>query len=1142
MADILKSIKEELPKAISDAVFEGANIVLYTSDKEFFRSGESDVKAVVDKVKKRIALRADKSILASESDTEKTIRALVPEDAEITNIIFDVQRSTVIIEAKKPGMVIGKQGSILSDIKKSTFWIPTVQRSPIIPSKITEKIRSVLYANNTYRRKFLNDIGKKIYTDWNPEKKDIWARVTYLGGGRQVGRSCILLQTPTSKVLLDCGINPAILDGPDKFPYLNVSEIGDLNSLDAIILSHAHLDHCLPPNSLVLTEEGYKKIDTIKVGENVISMDWKTGKYLKSKCTEKTQTTGHKKVLTINTPYSKIESSPNHRFFTFENLKLKELQASELKRGMLLPSNIFHKPKQQNKIIQLETNIEYDKRRKDFVFLPNELTPELSEFIGYYMGDGHKSSEFSLRLTDMSTQILEHHKNSIKKLFNFDAVIRNHSDKTKNAHILEINNIKIIRFFEKNFPEMMLKTKDITIPEKIINSSSEIQSAFIRGFADAEGTVTKIIKITSFSNKILYDLQHIFSLHGIPSNISIKDNSISIKTKFGMSQYFKKIRFSLNYKMGRLSNLLTRYPSLEFNHQDLIPLTSNDLRTILKQSGMLGRVHNSPNTSEFLPMCLLDLFRRKEGYATRKTAEKLINLLEQRLSVLNSINSNTNLYALRQILSLTRNEITIQTGLSYSQIQQVEENKISAQFAFKITPILSTFIKEKLNTTISQIQTNLNSLQKLLSLNLTWERITRIEENQNPHSYLVDIETEQGNFIAGNLIVHNSGLIPYIYKMGYKGPVYLTAPTRDIAALLALDFVGVAYKKAESPLYRAEDIKEMVRHSITLDYGEVTDVTPDIRITLCNAGHVLGSSQIHINIGNGLHNLVYGGDTKYGRTRLLDPAVNHFPRIETLMIESTYGSKNDVLPPRAETEAKFIELAKKTIERKGKILLPELGLGHAQETLLRIEEAIRTGELPDIPVYIDGMIWDINAIHTAYPDFLSMSVRNKVFQDNNPLVSPIFKRIGSPVERKEVLEGGPCIIIATSGMLVGGASVEYFRNLANNPNNLIVFGCYQAIGSLGRQVQEGYKEIGMEKDYGGEKVSVKMQVETLYGLSAHSGRNELLQYVSRMNPKPKKILINHGEISKSLDLASTLYKLNRVETIVPRNLETIRLK
>lgn len=626
MPDILKSITDELPKVITDAIFEAANIVLYTDNKEFIRTGEEKIRDVVNKVKKRIELRADQKILAPEEETEKTIRALVPEEAEITNVIFDVQRSSVVIEAKKPGMVIGKQGSLLTDIRNSTMWSPVVQRSPAIPSKITEKIRSVLYANNNYRRKFLNDIGKKIYTDWTSDKMDMWVRLTYLGSGRQVGRSCLLLHTPKSKVLLDCGINPGIAEGQERFPYLDVAEVGDLSSIDAIVLSHAHTDHC--------------------------------------------------------------------------------------------------------------------------------------------------------------------------------------------------------------------------------------------------------------------------------------------------------------------------------------------------------------------------------------------------------------------------------------------------------------------------------------------------------------------------------GLIPYLYKMGYRGPCYMTPPTRDIAALLALDYVGIAYKQAGAPIYKPEDIKEMVRHSICLNYGEVSDITPDIRITFYNAGHVLGSAVVHLNIGNGLHNFVYTADTNYRKTRLLDPAVNFFPRVETITLESTYGSKDDVLPSRNEVEAHFLELANETIKRGGKILLPELGLGHAQETVLRIEEAIRTGQLPDIPVYLDGMLWDINAIHTAYPDFLSASVRNQIFQDNNPFTSPIFKRIGSPTERKEVIEGGPCIIIATSGMLVGGASVEYFRNLADSPKNLIVFGSYQAPGSLGRTVQEGNKIVRAGED----TVEVNLQVETMYGLSAHSGRNELLQYVSRMNPKPKRVIMNHGEASKCLDLASTIYKLNRVETLVPRNLETIRLK
>jgi len=626
--DILKNITEQLHGNVTEATFEGANIVVYTDNAKFFKEGEPQIKEIVGQIKKRIELRADEKILMDSEKTEAEIKKIIPVEAEITGLIFDVQRSIVVIEAKRPGMVIGKQGSILSEIRNTTLWTPQVQRSAAIKSKITENIREVLYANNNYRRKFLNSIGQKIYKEWNPEKVDEWVRLTVLGGGRQVGRSCFLLQTPNSKILLDCGLDVAS-QGTDKFPYLDVPEF-NLSNLDAIIISHAHLDHV--------------------------------------------------------------------------------------------------------------------------------------------------------------------------------------------------------------------------------------------------------------------------------------------------------------------------------------------------------------------------------------------------------------------------------------------------------------------------------------------------------------------------------GLLPYLYKMGYRGPVYMTAPTRDIAALLALDFIGVAYKQATKPLFDSTDIKEMVKHSICLDYNEVTDITPDVRLTFYNSGHVLGGAITHLNIGNGLHNLVYMGDFKYGRSRLLEPAIAAFPRVESIITESTYGSKNDIFPPRKEVEDKFIDVINKTIEREGKVLIPELGLGRAQETMLILEDAMATGRLKQVPIYIDGMIWDINAIHTAYPDFLNNKVKADIFQEDNPFVSEFFSRVASPQERKNVIEGGPCIVLATSGMLVGGASVEYFREFAINKNNCICFVCYQGVGSLGRAVQDGAKETRMINEGKEEVIKIEMEVETITGFSAHAGRNELISFFNDLHPKSKRIIINHGEVSKSLDLASALYKLNRVETNVPRTLETLRLR
>jgi len=396
--------------------------------------------------------------------------------------------------------------------------------------------------------------------------------------------------------------------------------------------------------------------------------------------------------------------------------------------------------------------------------------------------------------------------------------------------------------------------------------------------------------------------------------------------------------------------------------------------------------------------------------------------------------------------------------------------------------------------------------------------------------------------IISHAHLDHSGLVPYLYKMGYRGPVYMTAPTRDISALLALDFIGVAYKQAAAPLFNTTDIKEMVKHSICLDYNEVTDITSDIRITFYNAGHTLGSAMIHFNIGNGLHNFIYSGDTKFGKSRLLEPASVYFPRLETLMLESTYGGKENIFPPRKESEDELIAFVNEVISRGGKLLIPELGLGRAQESMLVIEDAMKNGKLPSVPIYIDGMIWDINAIHTAYPDFLSNSVRSSIFQDKNPFISDIFKQVGSSQERKKVIEGGPCIILATSGMLVGGASVEYFRELADNKKNGICFVCYQGVGSLGRQVQEGLAEATFQFEGKEERAPIKLEVKTIEGFSAHSSRTQLVAFIMNMNPKPKKIILNHGEASRSLDLASTLYKTQKIETAVPKNLETIRLR
>ncbi len=390
----------------------------------------------------------------------------------------------------------------------------------------------------------------------------------------------------------------------------------------------------------------------------------------------------------------------------------------------------------------------------------------------------------------------------------------------------------------------------------------------------------------------------------------------------------------------------------------------------------------------------------------------------------------------------------------------------------------------------------------------------------------------------------HTGFLPVLFKFGYKGPIYCTLPTRDIMTLLQLDTVKIARYEGQEPIYTSDEIKQQVLHTITLDYEEVCDITQDVRITFHNSGHMLGSAMVHINVGNGFHNLLYSADIKYSQTFCLAPAVTKFPRLETLLLEGTYGGKDNILPPIREQNKIFADIIKNTIERGGKLLMPVLGSGRGQEVMVHIYHLVREGIIEPVPVYVDGMVWDITAIHTAYPEFMNHHMRNRIFhKDDNPFLAEYITRVGSNKERQEVIDSDePCIILATSGMLVGGASVEYLKGLAEQSKNSLVFSSYLGPGSLGRRIHDGEREILFPKGQGGYDVlKINLEVHKIE-ITGHADRRELMNFCKNLQPRPRKILINHGEQSRCLDLASSLHKKYRVETLAPKNLDAVRLR
>jgi len=618
---ILDTIKEDLPKnaMITDISYEGSEIILYTKNKDFFNEATPLIKNIVSKIKKRIEVRADPSIVAKEEKAIEFIKKLVPKEAGVKDVYFEPEFAKVVIHAEKPGLVIGKNGETLLEIKKKTFWTPDIKRAPVIDSEIIRSVRKMLHKEVDYRKKFLNKLGEKIYT---PGKEVEWIRITALGGFREVGRSCMLLQTPQSKVLLDCGLAVSMFS-TKPFPYLDAPEF-HIQDLDAIILTHAHLDHC--------------------------------------------------------------------------------------------------------------------------------------------------------------------------------------------------------------------------------------------------------------------------------------------------------------------------------------------------------------------------------------------------------------------------------------------------------------------------------------------------------------------------------GLVPYLYEYGFQGPLYCTKPTRDLMALLQLDYIQICQRENKKALYASKGIEQAIKHCVPLEYGEVSDITSDMRLTLQNAGHLMGSSTAHIHIGDGLYNVLYTGDLKFERTKLFERAATDFTRVETVIIESTYGGDEDSMPSHRDAELDLINAVKKTTDAGGRVLIPSFAVGRSQDVI-----AILADSNIDVPIYLDGMVWDATAIHTAYPEFMAKTIQTQILhKGKNPFIDPRLKGIGSQKEREEVLNSShPAVIIATSGMLVGGPALEYLQNFAGNPKNTLLFVGYQGEGTMGRRIQKGWKEVQLES---GKVLELKLGIETIHGLSGHSDRRQLLSFLNHLRTKPKKILVNHGDNTNCIELARTIHKTFSIETIAPKNLECVRLR
>lgn len=389
----------------------------------------------------------------------------------------------------------------------------------------------------------------------------------------------------------------------------------------------------------------------------------------------------------------------------------------------------------------------------------------------------------------------------------------------------------------------------------------------------------------------------------------------------------------------------------------------------------------------------------------------------------------------------------------------------------------------------------------------------------------------------------HSGYLPVLFKYGYRGPVYCTDPTLALMTLLHMDYVKISNIEGGHVLYEPRDVRKMIEHTITIPFNLVTDISPDVKMVLNNAGHILGSATVHLHVGDGLHNIVYTGDFKFGRTMLFDATTWDYPRVETLIMESTYGAKEDIVPNREEIESILVNSINKTLSDGGKVLIPTPAVGRAQEIMLVLDNRMRNGNMTSAPIFLEGMISEATAIHVAYPEFLSRDLRDDIASGSeNPFLSDYFTVIEHHSKREEALRDGPAIIMATSGMLEGGPVLRYFEQLVPEEKNKLLFVSYQIAGTMGRRILDGARQVSILGDEGKIKIiNIGASVQKIDGFSGHSDYNQLIRFVGKVRPKLQRVIVNHGEKSKIENLANSISRIYRIPVFNPAVQEAIRL-
>jgi metallo-beta-lactamase family protein len=381
--------------------------------------------------------------------------------------------------------------------------------------------------------------------------------------------------------------------------------------------------------------------------------------------------------------------------------------------------------------------------------------------------------------------------------------------------------------------------------------------------------------------------------------------------------------------------------------------------------------------------------------------------------------------------------------------------------------------------------------------------------------------------ILSHAHIDHSGNLPNLVKSGYKGTIFATPPTVALGKIMLADSGHIqeadavyANKKNSrrgepmvEPLYTIEDAEEAAKHFYDVKYGEKFSPIPDVTVEFRDAGHILGSAAVVLEVNdNGTKKKIwFSGDIGRFNMPLLNDPILPDPDTDYLIMETTYGDKPHESPEEAYQT--FRDVMMRTVTRGGKIIIPAFAVGRTQDIVYSINRMIEAGDIPHLPVYVDSpLAVEASKIFLQFPEYFDEEARQMMIEHRHPALDFKGLHYVASVEESKSLNDlkGPMVIISASGMAETGRILHHLRNNIENRANTILIVGWQAPNTLGRRLAEGDRQVRIF----GQLFERRAEVITIDGFSAHAGQDMLLKYAGQVKDHAKEIFLVHGEPDK----------------------------